>query len=85
MSPDPVFYLHHTQIDRLWWIWQQKDPEQRLYEYHGPNLSQGHKHADSVGGSTASLNDVLPYEPLSRNITVRDIMSTETQRLCYRY
>ncbi|KAK6379302.1 hypothetical protein LTS17_006220 [Exophiala oligosperma] len=84
---DPVFYLHHTQIDRLWWMWQQKDPERRLYEYHGPNPSREHKQSDSaaLGESFASLDDVLTYEPLSRNITVRDIMSTKTRRLCYRY
>ncbi|KAI0014583.1 Di-copper centre-containing protein [Xylariomycetidae sp. FL0641] len=27
---DPIFYFHHTALDRLWWIWQMQDPEARL-------------------------------------------------------
>ncbi|KXX80403.1 Tyrosinase [Madurella mycetomatis] len=27
---DPVFYFHHGALDRLWWIWQMQDPENRL-------------------------------------------------------
>lgn len=27
---DPVFYLHHAMIDRVWWIWQLQDLDTRL-------------------------------------------------------
>ncbi|KAF4637486.1 hypothetical protein G7Y89_g594 [Cudoniella acicularis] len=27
---DPVFYMHHGMIDRIWWIWQMQDPENRM-------------------------------------------------------
>jgi len=27
---DPVFYLHHGMIDRIWWIWQMQDPDTRM-------------------------------------------------------
>ncbi|KAI2614782.1 Di-copper centre-containing protein [Hypoxylon fragiforme] len=27
---DPLFYFHHTALDRLWWIWQMQDPGMRL-------------------------------------------------------
>ncbi|KAK4160487.1 hypothetical protein QBC43DRAFT_359393 [Cladorrhinum sp. PSN259] len=29
---DPAFYLHHSQIDRVWWIWQMQDLEKRTKE-----------------------------------------------------
>ncbi|KAI5798769.1 hypothetical protein FPQ18DRAFT_366119 [Pyronema domesticum] len=34
---DPLFYLHHAQMDRLWWKWQQMDPERRLKDIAGPD------------------------------------------------
>ncbi|PKS06048.1 hypothetical protein jhhlp_007882 [Lomentospora prolificans] len=31
VSPgDPAFYFHHGMIDRVWWIWQLQDPENRM-------------------------------------------------------
>ncbi|KAK0617754.1 hypothetical protein B0T14DRAFT_605751 [Immersiella caudata] len=27
---DPGFYFHHGALDRLWWMWQMQDPEERL-------------------------------------------------------
>lgn len=34
---DPLFYFHHTSLDRIWWIWQMQDVEKRLYVL--PNAS----------------------------------------------
>jgi len=27
---DPGFYFHHGTLDRLWWIWQMQDIDERL-------------------------------------------------------
>ncbi|KAL2256147.1 hypothetical protein VTK26DRAFT_2113 [Humicola hyalothermophila] len=27
---DPLFYFHHGMLDRIWWIWQMQDPENRI-------------------------------------------------------
>lgn len=35
---DPLFYLHHTYLDKLWWQWQEKDRTKRLFEISGPNV-----------------------------------------------
>jgi len=38
MSPvDPVFWLHHANVDRLWWLWQQRNPATRGL----PTVDQG--------------------------------------------
>ncbi|KAK3390616.1 amino acid transporter [Podospora didyma] len=39
LSPgDPIFFLHHGWLDRLWWEWQSKDLATRLTEVDGPNI-----------------------------------------------
>lgn len=42
---DPAFYLHHTMLDRVWWMWQMQSPEERT---SGPT---------AVGGTITFLND----------------------------
>ncbi|KAF8537168.1 hypothetical protein BDD12DRAFT_250431 [Trichophaea hybrida] len=32
---DPLFYLHHVNLDRIWWEWQQKDLEKRVKDMTG--------------------------------------------------
>lgn len=32
---DPWFYLHHAQIDRVWWMWQNQKPAERTDALYG--------------------------------------------------
>lgn len=34
---DPIFYLHHANLDRLWWSWQKLNLTTRLTEISGPS------------------------------------------------
>ena len=34
-ASDPVFYLHHAQLDRMWSIWQSLDPAERQNQLQG--------------------------------------------------
>ena len=36
---DPIFYLHHAQIDRLWTIWQGLDPARRFGQAFGTSTA----------------------------------------------
>ncbi len=39
LSPgDPVFWLHHTYLDKLWWQWQSLNLSSRLTDISGPNI-----------------------------------------------
>jgi len=77
---DPLFFLHHTQVDRLWWMWQQKDQGSRIMQYKGQNSG-----TDMASSATApSLDDVLPT-PINDGIKIRDMMNTEGVLFCYRY
>ena len=37
---DPLFYLHHTWLDKVFWDWQALDLPARLTEIGGPNVQQ---------------------------------------------
>ena len=36
---DPLFYLHHTWLDKIWADWQGKDKAKRLTEMGGTNIA----------------------------------------------
>jgi len=74
---DPVFILHHAQLDRLWYKWQHADLANRITFYEG--------RAGKDNNDSASLSDVIPMGGLAPDITVAEIMSTEAGILCYEY
>lgn len=74
---DPIWYVAHVNLDRLWWEWQRMDPERRLREYGGNDFAES--------GHAASLDDVLDVGGLLPNMTVAGMMRTDSDFLCYRY
>ncbi|KAK9761349.1 hypothetical protein K7432_013817, partial [Basidiobolus ranarum] len=66
---DPLFWMHHAFIDKIWADWQDANPW-IANDYSGVN---------KMDGSQATLND--PLDPFG--YTVADIVSTTS--LCYRY
>ena len=72
---DPIFWLHHAQLDRIWWKWQQEDPQTRLLAY-----------SDSpVQPSSSTISDEMEYLGLFENRTISEVMRTDTDVLCYGY
>ncbi|TIC90617.1 Tyrosinase ustQ [Colletotrichum higginsianum] len=87
MSPstspnDPIFFLHHGQIDRLWALWQNEQLENRTLDYSGIRTQ------DQFDGTTppaASLEDIMPMYGLADDVAVKEYMSAQSGPLCYRY
>ncbi|KAK8087751.1 hypothetical protein PG997_002712 [Apiospora hydei] len=79
-SPNkPLFFLHHGQIDHLWWQWQQRNAS-RLEDYTGVA-----SHLNEAEAREVSLDDIVPMNGLAKDITVREIMDTIHGELCYTY
>ncbi|KAF5609119.1 Tyrosinase [Fusarium pseudoanthophilum] len=79
---NPIFFLHHTQIDRLWSLWQEEDPKARTMEF------AGYKTQDQFDGTKplpASLEDTLLMNGLADDMKVKDLMGTQSSLLCYSY
>ncbi|KAI0143840.1 amino acid transporter [Xylariaceae sp. FL1272] len=96
LSPgDPVFYLHHAWLDKLWWEWQKQDLSNRLTDMGGPNLpiagsvlgGQGPEFTNYFGdnGNVTTLNHRLFMSELYPNITIRDIMDLNADVACSEY
>ncbi|KAH7007646.1 putative tyrosinase [Ilyonectria destructans] len=76
---DPIFYLHHGMIDRVWAIWQSRDIENRTLALDGTKTWWNYPPSANV-----TLGDDLNMGSLG-SVKVQDIMSTLDGRLCYRY
>ncbi|KAL1916172.1 uncharacterized protein VTP21DRAFT_6176 [Calcarisporiella thermophila] len=67
---DPIFFMHHCFLDKLWMDWQNRGPQFES-QFNGVNKD----------GSQASITEVLyPYR-----VQVQSMMSTQNPGLCYTY
>ncbi|KDR80002.1 hypothetical protein GALMADRAFT_222927 [Galerina marginata CBS 339.88] len=79
---DPIFYLHHANLDRVWWSWQKKDLSRRLVDISGPiNLLD----YDNVLGGNVTLSFPLSLGLNAPNVTIADVMDINGGTLCYEY
>ena len=61
LSPgDPLFYLHHTYLDKIFWDWQSQNLTSRLTDIGGRNIP-GVSHSPGVPGG-----DPGEFEPDTR-------------------
>lgn len=73
---DPLFFLHHTQLDRLWWIWQHRDPQIRYTSDPTKILDET---IQSYMANSLDLGHLAPAIQASK------VVRTETDLLCYGY
>ncbi|KAI9047326.1 hypothetical protein LZ554_008773 [Drepanopeziza brunnea f. sp. 'monogermtubi'] len=79
-SNDPIFFIHHAQIDRLWWLWQQQHPSQRNVEFAGPKYEDG-----EMAATGADVTDRVLMLGLGKDHSVRGLLTTKSDVLCYKY
>jgi tyrosinase len=96
---DPLFFMHHTYLDRVWWQWQQKNLTARLTDMSGRNipttsyLDQNSFDYPSAsvtdyfndGGNMTTLNHTLWMVGLIPNATVGDVMDLGGDIICAEY
>lgn len=74
---DPVFYLHHAQIDRLWTLWQQLDPKARQYALDGTGTVLNYPPSPVFQlNDTINLGKLSPKGPRP----IREFMSTRGEK-----
>ncbi|EAU87191.2 hypothetical protein CC1G_10470 [Coprinopsis cinerea okayama7 len=73
---DPLFYLNHANLDRIWAKWQNADPEKRLFEISG-NTTMWPPFVNTT------LDYEMPFTTISKPIKIRDVMNTGSYPQCY--
>jgi hypothetical protein len=76
-SVDPLFYLHHANLDRFWWSWQVIDLPRRLHDISGPSTYHG--------PVNISLSFPLEMGVSGKLVTIRDVMDTRSAPWCVAY
>ncbi|KAH8749491.1 amino acid transporter [Diaporthe sp. PMI_573] len=98
---DPLFFLHHANLDRLWWEWQSVDLSTRLEDMGGSNIpatafldaynltSPGPEFTEYSGDggnvTTTTLNHTLWMVGLIPNKTIADVMDLGGDLICAEY
>ncbi|KAF3914326.1 Tyrosinase [Arthrobotrys entomopaga] len=92
VSPgDPSFWLHHANLDRVWWSWQQLNWPARKTDISGPTAIMDYNNYNvnppvlqQSPNTTLSAPLNLGYADLASGpVTVGDVM--DISNLCYSY
>lgn len=76
---DPVFFLLHSQIDRIWSIWQAQDYDTRTYQVGGTVTFRNLPPSEN-----ATLDTVLKMMTTGEDVSFRDTVSP-IENYCYKY
>ncbi|CAH0027308.1 unnamed protein product [Clonostachys rhizophaga] len=97
---EPLFYLHHTNLDRLWWEWQQDNLTFRLTDMGGQNMPSEEflrengfpdptpgviDYFGDGGGIVTTLNHNLWMVGVASKVTVREVMDIGGPLNCAEY
>ncbi|KAK5138473.1 hypothetical protein LTR08_000059 [Meristemomyces frigidus] len=77
---DPLFFLHHGQVDRIYTIWQNLDIDRRQTAIKGTSTL-----GNSPPSAEMQLSDTIPFGFVAADQTFGDFMDTFGGPLCYKY
>ncbi|KAK1757917.1 putative tyrosinase [Echria macrotheca] len=87
---DPIFFLHHANLDRVWWSWQKMDLKKRLTDISGPIELMDYGN-EKTGNVTLAFPVSMGGPTTAADVTVGDLMDIKACGkggkgvLCYDY
>ncbi len=75
----PIFFRHHAQIDRIWALWQKKDPATRQYAITGTGTLFNHPPLPGREDNRSDRSGKTVASP------IKDFMDTKGGSFCYEY
>ncbi|KAJ7222420.1 Di-copper centre-containing protein [Mycena pura] len=86
---DPLFFMHHAMIDRIWFKWQRKHKLNK-YAFEGGSVQTiddvaSYSLYPTGGPPFLTMDSELPTDGLDEPLSVSDMISTTEGPLCYVY
>lgn len=80
-----MFFLHHANLDRVYWQWQSRNLAARLHDVSGPIELLG-----PITGPNVTLAFQIELGPLAPTVPISELMDIRgagkrTGVLCYTY
>ncbi|KAI1380758.1 hypothetical protein F4677DRAFT_441092 [Hypoxylon crocopeplum] len=84
---DPLFWLHHGAIDRLWDTWQRNDWETRKEDIGGPDTQWAYpyNYFGDKSYENVTLDFAMDLGEVGGMVDIRDTMDIQASPLCYAY
>jgi tyrosinase len=76
---DPLFFLRHGNLDRIFWEWQQKDLKTRLNQIGAPDEPVDYSRRN------VTLDFTIDMGKLAGETTLKSLLDTQCEVLCYTY
>lgn len=83
---EPMFHLHHGNVDRLWWLWQEKNLINK-YSFRGGSVQNTSALDQYPNGMPPYLkkSDIIPTAGMYKPVSIEDVLDTRSPPLCYIY
>ena len=81
-----MFFLHHANIDRIWWLWQMKSPKNLFAFKGGSNMTYTDPAFPNGYPPWLSITDKMPTDGLFSQPTILSTMNVlGSAEYCYVY
>ncbi|KAK7688337.1 hypothetical protein QCA50_008709 [Cerrena zonata] len=83
---DPIFFLHHANLDRIWAAWQSHDPANRLAVGGGrTQVLQDYDEFPAGAPPFIEASEQLRFSGLTTEPLLGEVLQTKGKLLCYEY
>lgn len=82
-AADPLFWVHHANVDRFWWSWQIRDLKEREKDISGPLVNFDYN--NEAAGNVTLDHGIFVGETAKLKAKVKDVMHIKKGLLCYEY
>ncbi|KAH8199483.1 hypothetical protein TruAng_006359 [Truncatella angustata] len=83
---DPLFWLHHGGLDKMWNEWQRNDWATRRFDIGGPDTQWAYpfNFFGDIPYKNVTLEFVMDFGQIGNSTKIKEVMDTQ-QQLCYTY